>query len=54
MDGIHGEMKYKKRGGNVDIKIKLLASKFKNISYFQDIEDYISDRINEKKFRKTF
>ena len=42
-------MKYKKRGGKMDIKTKLLASKFKNNSYFKDLEDYISDRISEGK-----
>lgn len=33
----------------MDIKMKLLMSKFKNISYFKDLEDYISDRVNENK-----
>lgn len=33
----------------MDIKTKLLVSKFKNVSYFRDIEDYISDRVNENK-----
>lgn len=33
----------------MDIKTKLLVSKFKNVSYFKDIEDYISDRVNENK-----
>ena len=33
----------------MDIKTKLLVSRFKNVSYFKDIEDYISDRVNENK-----
>ena len=33
----------------MDIKTKVLVSKFKNISYFTDLEDYISDRVNENK-----
>lgn len=33
----------------MDIKTKLLASKFKNNSYFKDLEDYISDRISDGK-----
>lgn len=33
----------------MDIKIKLLISKFKNNSYFKDLEDYILDRANEGK-----
>lgn len=33
----------------MDIKTKILASKFKNNSYFKDLEDYISERVNEGK-----
>jgi len=33
----------------LDIKTKILVNKFKNISYFKDLEDYISDRVNENK-----
>lgn len=33
----------------MDIKTKVLVSKFKNVSYFTDLEDYISDRVNENK-----
>ena len=33
----------------MDIKTKVLLSKFRNISYFKDLEDYISDRVNENK-----
>lgn len=33
----------------MDIKTKVLVSKFRNISYFKDLEDYISDRVNENK-----
>ena len=33
----------------MDIKTKILVSKFKNNSYFVDLEDYISDRVNEGK-----
>ena len=33
----------------MDIKTKILVSKFKNNSYFVDLEDYISERVNEEK-----
>lgn len=33
----------------MDIKTKILVKKFKNVSYFSDLEDYISDRVNEGK-----
>lgn len=33
----------------MDIKTKLLASMFKNNSYFKDLEDYISERVNDGK-----
>ena len=49
MDGIRGEMKFKKEVVCLDIKTKVLVNKFKNISYFTDLEDYISDRVNENK-----
>jgi len=33
----------------VDIKTKLLVSKFKNVSYFGNLESYILERVNENK-----